>query len=266
MHQVRASRLEKGTKGFLTDYLPFGTWRRRLTLWLGVPLLILFILYLIMDNIVMMQITRHGDEFTLPDFTHQTVMEAEMRLKELNLSYEIASNEYAPGTPKGVIISQFPRAGIKVKEDRLIKFVVSAGQKMIEIPNLAGLSVRQAMLDLETAGLDLGEIAWAFSDTLPERVVVFSYPASGTQIPLGSQVNLMVNRGRASNFTYVPQVVGLTLQEARKRLEDKSLKLGVVKTKTDENYLPETVLEQSEPAGTELDINTEIDLVVSSTD
>jgi serine/threonine-protein kinase len=144
--------------------------------------------------------------------------------------------------------------------------VVSLGQKMMPIPELSGKSVRQAMLDLETAGLTLGEIAWAFSDTLPERVVVFSYPAGGMEIPLGSPVNLMVNRGRASDFTYMPKVIGLTLYEARKRIEDKSLKVGLVTYRTDENYLPETVLEQSEPEGTELDLGTDIDLVVSSTD
>jgi serine/threonine-protein kinase len=122
------------------------------------------------------------------------------------------------------------------------------------------------MLDLETAGLKLGEIAWAFADTIPERVVVFSYPESGREIPLGSPVNLMVNRGRASNFTYMPQVEGLTLDEAKKRIEDKALKVGIVTYRTDENYLPETVLEQSESEGSELDVGTEIDLVVSSID
>jgi len=122
------------------------------------------------------------------------------------------------------------------------------------------------MLDLETSGLKLGEIAWAFSDTLPERVVVFSYPGAGTEIPLGSPVNLMVNRGRASNFTYMPQISGLPLTEAIKQLETKSLTVGVVSYRVDENYLPETVLEQSEAAGTELDIGTEIDMVVSSTE
>ena len=125
--------------------------------------------------------------------------------------------------------------------------------------------MRQAILDLETAGLTLGEIAWAFSDTLPERVIVFSYPASETEIPLGSPVNLMVNRGRASNFTYMPKVIGLTLNEAVKRLDDKLLKVGLVTPRLDENFLPETVLEQSEAEGTELDVGTEIDLVVSST-
>ena len=83
---------------------------------------------------------------------------------------------------------------------------------------------------------------------------------------LGAPVNLMVNRGRASSFTYVPHVVGLTLAEAQKRIEDKNLRVGVVTYKKDDAYLPETVLEQSDPPGAELDIHTEIDLVVSKTD
>ena len=213
----------------------------------------------------MPMITRQGSTFPLPDFTRQRVLEAQLTLTDLDLKYEISSEEYSPGKPHGVILQQFPKAGTKVKPDRTIKFVVSLGQKMVNIPDVGGKSVRQAMLDLETAGLALGEIAWAFSDTIPERVVVFSYPSGGTEIPLGSYVNLMVNRGRASNFTFMPRVVGLTLDEAVKRLEDKSLKLGIVSYRTDENYLPETVLEQSEPEGTELDVATEIDLVVSST-
>jgi len=96
-------------------------------------------------------------------------------------------------------------------------------------------------------------------------VVVFSYPAASTQIPLGAAVNLMVNKGRASDFTYMPKVIGLPLSEARRLIQDKLLKVGIVSFRTDDNFLPETVLEQSEPQGTELDVGTEVDLVVSST-
>ena len=269
MSQVRASRLDDGPKktgGFLADFLPMGSWKRKIVLWGAVPILCIFIFYLIMDNIVMMAVTRHGSEFTLPDFTSQTVTEAQMTLNELDLTHDIASHEFSPGKAKGVILNQFPIAGTKVKSERSIKFVVSAGQKLVQIPFLGGKSVRQAMLDLETAGLILGEIAWAFSDTLPERVVVFSYPASETEIPLGSPVNLMVNHGRASNFTYMPKVIGLNLDQALALLEEKNLKEGIISRRTDENYLPETVLEQSEPTGAELDVSTEIDLVISTTE
>jgi len=269
MPQVRASRLSPTTfkrSGFLSGMLPYGSTQRIAVLYILVPLFIVFILYLVFEMIIMPGITRQGSAFPLPEFTEQRLLEAQYTLDELDLEYEVASQEYSPGKEKGVILNQFPISGTKVKPGRVIKFVVSMGQKLVPIPQMAGRSVRQAMLDLEATGLTLGEIAWAFSDTLPQRVVVFSYPAADTEIPLGSPVNLMVNHGRASTFTYMPKVVGLTITEASKRLGDKSLKVGIVTYRIDENYLPETVLEQSEPEGTELDNNTEIDLVVSSTE
>jgi serine/threonine-protein kinase len=270
MPQPRASRLskpgQKKSPGKLQQWLPLGSTRRKIVLWGVVPLIIALCLLLIVDGIVMPIVTRHGTEFPLPDFVGQPLTQAQVSLNELDLRYGIASEEYSPGEEAGIILGQFPVAGTKVKDGREIKFVVSLGRKLVPVPDLSGQSVRQAMLDLETAGLKLGEIAWAFSDTLPEKVVVFSYPATETEVPLGSEVNLMVNRGRASSFTYVPRVVGLPLAEAEALLADKQLKVGIVNYRTDENYLPETVLEQSETEGTELDIGTEIDLVVSTTE
>ena len=239
---------------------------RRFVLWGLVPLLALFVLYMIFDDIVMPAVTRHGSEFTLPNVTGMRLIEARLMLEELNLGWEVSSQEYSPGKERGVVLSQYPVAGTKVKEGRIIRFVVSLGQKMVSIPQVAGLSLRQAKLDLETAGLVMGDITWAFSDTLPERVVVVSYPPAGTEIALGSPVTLMVNRGRTADFTYVPKLVGLTLEAATKRLEEKQLKLGIVTRRLDKQYLPETVLEQSESEGTELETGTEIDLVVSTTE
>ncbi len=268
MSRPRASRLSQppsARRGLFSSWLPYGSIWRKLFFGAFVPLVILLVSVVFVDKCVMPIVTRQGSEFPLPDFTGQTVMEAQIALTDLELKHEIASEEYSPGKPQGMILQQFPRAGTRVKPDRSIKFVISLGQKLITIPELAGKSVRQAMLDLETAGLTLGEIQMAFSDTIPERVVVFSYPSAGMEIPLGSMVNLMVNRGRASNFTFMPQLEGKTLDEAVKLLDDKSLKQGILSYRVDENFLPETVLEQSEPVGAELDVGTEIDLVVSST-
>lgn len=269
MDRPRASRLQQGSTrsrgGFLTQWLPYGSTKRKLILWLATPIVCFLAVVLVVDKIVMPVITRHGDEFQLPDFRDLTVDEAKAELAEYDLRYEIASETYSPGKAEGVILNQYPEPGTRVKSGRSIKFVTSLGKKMVAIPNLAGKSVRQAMLDLEANGLTLGDIAWAFSDTIPERVVVFSYPAATTEIPLGAPVNLMVNRGRASSFTYMPDITGMPLSQAKMKLEEKLLKVGVISYRTDENYLPETVLEQSEPEGAELDVNTEIDLVVSTT-
>lgn len=268
MSRPRASRLSqprRRTGGFLADRLPYGSLARKLVLHYTLPLVIIILGVLIVDKVIMPTITRQGSAFRLPDFTSQRLLEARISLDNLELKYEISSEEFSPGKPHGVILQQFPKQGTKVKPGRTVKFIVSLGQKMVMIPQVGGKSVRQAMLDLETSGLMLGEIAWALSDTIPERIVVFSYPSAGTEIPFGTPVNLMVNRGRAQSFTYMPLVTGMTLDEAVKRLEDKLLQVGIVSYRADELYLPETVLEQSESQGTELDVATEIDLVVSST-
>ena len=266
---IQASRLAKKTPksgGWFSTNFPPGTTKRKIMSFGVIPLVILLIIFWIMNSIVMPIITRHGDEFELPDFTQQRLVEAQLGLSDLELKYEITSEEYSPGIERGIILNQFPITGTRVKEGRVIKLVISKGQKMVPIPDLAGLSVRQAILNLETANFELGEISFAFSDTLPEKVVVFSYPNAGIEIPMGSPVNLMVNRGRASSFTYMPKVIGLTIDEAIKFIEDKTLRVGLITYRTDENYLPETVLEQSEEEGTELDVGTEIDLVVSTTE
>ena len=269
MDRPRATRLDQSSrtrKGLLSRQLPYGSLKRKIILGGVIPMVLLALAGLVTDKIIMPTVTRHGSEFPLPDFGGLRLTEAQITLDDLELEYEIASEEYSPMVPHGTILNQYPVAGSKVKPGRAIKLVVSLGQKQVIIPGVAGMSVRQAMLELESVGLKTGEIAWALADTIPEKVVVFSYPNAGIEIPLGSYVNLMVNHGRASNFTYMPNVVGMTVDEAIKRLEDKSLKVGIRTYRTDENFLPETVLAQSEPHGTELDVSTEIDLVVSSTE
>jgi len=219
-----------------------------------------------MDSIIMPIITRHGSEFPMPNVVGRIENEAREILDSAGLGIEIKSKEYRTDKPEGTIISQYPAPGIKVKSGRIIKLTASIGQKIVTIPPLAGFSVRQAELSIEAAGLILGDIAWTFSDSLPEKVVVFSYPASGTKVPGGTAINLMVNRGRVAGIVYMPKLLGKPLEEAKKMLEGAGLKLGLVTHIRDENYLPETVIEQSAPEATELEPGEEIDLVVSTTE
>ncbi len=258
----KKSRFDRFKTKLLTDK----RLHRRLLLITVIPLAALIVLYLLMNDIVMPIITRHGSEFELPDITGYEYKDAEYILEKLGLKMEVTSEEYHPDKPEGTILSEYPPALTKVKAGRTIKVVKSSGQKMVQIPQLAGFSVRQAKLNIEAAGLELGDIAWTFSDSLPERVVVFSYPASGTEIPHGSRVNLMVNRGRLSGIVFMPQLVGKSYDEAEETLKKLGLKIGLVTHVRNENYLPGTILEQSAEQATELEVGEEIDLIVSTTE
>lgn len=233
---------------------------------LGILAVAAMILFFLFDDIVMPILTRQGNEFALPVICGMTIGEAEPVLLEAGLTLRVTSEEYHPEKPTGTVLSQFPAGGTLVKKGRIVKVVISLGQKAVEVPELRGFSVRQARLKIEAAGFELGDLEWTSTDSLPEKVVVFSYPKSGTMIPYGSKVDLLVNRGPYQRTVFVPRLIGLSLVEAESRLAEKSLKVGLVTRIINENYLPETVLEQSEDAGSELMPDEEVDLVVSSTD
>ncbi|MFH2037484.1 MAG: PASTA domain-containing protein [Candidatus Zixiibacteriota bacterium] len=259
-------KLGQYSKSFFDSTFPTGSWQRKIIVFAVFSIVLLVLLYLIADNIVMPIITRHGSEFELPNVIGYQLEDAENILEMTDLSGEVISAEYHPDKEDGTIISQYPPAGTMVKAGRKIKIVTSVGQKNVMIPQLSGFSVRQALLNIEAAGLILGDIVWTYSDSLPEKVVVFSYPASGMEIPMGSQVNLMVNRGSLSGIVYMPRLVGRPLDEARTILGNLGLIIGLVTQVTNENYLPETVLEQSVEPATELEVGEEIDLIVSTTE
>ncbi len=265
MSLARERRLRRQTTWYDAKLPPHST-RRRLVHFVGYPILALLFIYFFIDSGVMPWITRLGSEFPLRDITGLQTEDARDLLKLSGLDLEIANEEYHPDKPEGVILSQYPLPDIKVKKGRTIKVTVSSGQKMVPVPQLAGFSVRQAKLNIEASKLELGDVAWTFTDSLPEKVVVFSYPAFGTEIPIGSPVNLMVNRGSLSNVVYMPSVIGYSLTEARAILNEKGLKVGLVTKIRDENYLPETVLEQSVEEATDLETGEEIDLIVSTTE
>jgi len=247
-------------------YFPVNSRQRTVASYILLPCLILFLLFLITDMIVMPIITRHGTEFPLPDIVEMQTADAEELLGLKDLRLEVTSQEYHPDKPEGTILTQIPIPGTLVKADRIVKVVASIGQKDVTVPELSGISVRQAKLYIESADLILGDIAWTFVDSLPERVVVFSYPAEGKLVPIGTPINLMVNRGSLTNVTFMPKLVGMSLDEARAKLADSKLVVGLVKYVTNENYLPETVLEQSVEEAVELEHGEEIDLVVSTTE
>jgi eukaryotic-like serine/threonine-protein kinase len=240
--------------------------RKKALIRLGYVAVSAIALFVILNSIVMPIVIRHGDSFELENIVGMSFDEATELIDERGLRIEVTSQEYNPSYRDGSVLTQYPTAGTKVKSGRMIKVVVSLGEKDVIIPKITGMSVRQAKLDLETASLRLGDIAWTYTDTLPEKLVVFTFPSAGDTVSIGSKVNILVNRGRGQGVTYMPDLIGSTIDEAREVLRQKGLKIGLIRSRHDENFLPETILEQSENPATELEVGEEIDLVVSVTE
>lgn len=86
--------------------------------------------------------------------------------------------------------------------------VTVSGPIAVAVPDVVGLAEVQATTDITSAGLTVGAINQANSDTVPAGNVVSQNPAAGTQVAAGSPVDIVVSLGP----TTVPPVTPPTVE------------------------------------------------------
>lgn len=231
-----------------------------------IPLVVLWLIFLFFDVVVMPVVTRHGEEFVLPQVVGMTELEAEQILKKKQLNMQVAGREYSANKPEGVVLSQLPGAGMMVKTGRYVKVVISAGVKVTAVPDVRGLPLQQANLTLQKAGFSVGDMYWTRVDTLPDNVAIETIPTKGTLLPLGSKVSLAVNQGREVYTVFMPQLVGLPLSRARSLLDSLGLTISDLVRVKDTLYLPGTILDQAPARNAPLAKGDAVRLTVSETD
>ena len=246
--------------------IPRGSILYILVKFLLIPLIALVVLFFLADSVIMPKIVRHGEEFPLPNVVGMSMTDAVAMFNEVGVELEIAGEEQSPDLPEGTVITQTPTAGSMVKKGRRIKTIISAGRKMVTVPDMIGFSQRQTELKLNEAGLKIGSFNWTSSDSLPVNVLVYSVPSAGSIAPKGTPVNLYFNRGAQTNVVFVPQLVGMSLDEAKYVIDSLGLNISKVDYAVNAELLPNTVIWQSQRPGTKLEYGLSIQLKVSITD
>ncbi len=175
--------------------------------------------------------THHGQAIMVPDMTGLTVEEVSDVIKARDLRFEIVDSVYSQEMPRGTVIKQNPTARSKVKKDRKVFLTMNAvNPEMVYMPRLVGLSIRQARLALQNAGLALGDINYkpdfAVNNVL-QQMHADSVINEGTSIRKGDVIDLVLGM-ESSKKTRVPDLLGLDPALAGEIITDYFLNLGAV--------------------------------------
>ena len=105
--------------------------------------------------------TRHGQALSVPDLTGYSLEEVDSLLTERNLRFHVVDSVYNTNFPRGSVTDQNPHPEFKVKENRTIFLTINAfNPEFISMPNVVGVSLRQATAIIETAGLKIGKLIY----------------------------------------------------------------------------------------------------------
>ena len=178
---------------------------------------------------------------------------------KINVSIEVASEEYSDKYEAGKIMSQDPEGKKVVKEDTVIKVVVSKGIETVTVPKVVGEKRDAAVKELEELGLKI-EITEETSKKVEAGVVIEQDKEAGAEINKGETIKLKVSTG--AEKVKVPSVIGNTESSAKTTLSSAGLS---VKVEYDEDTSKDNgiVLEQSIDAGKEVNEGSSITITVN---
>ncbi len=173
--------------------------------------------------------TKHGQELIVPDLSNLTVEEAESLASSNDMVVDVTDSVFVKRMKKGAVYRQNPAPGSKVKSGRRISLTINAvNAKQITMPNLVGLSMRQAKAELLSRGLLLGKLIYV-QDLATNNVLSQLYQNAeiepGSMIDSESVIDLVVGLNGYDFVTYVPDVVGLKRMSAVSAVHDNSLNI-----------------------------------------
>ncbi|MER8043255.1 Stk1 family PASTA domain-containing Ser/Thr kinase [Streptomyces sp. NPDC094032] len=137
---------------------------------------------------------------------------------------------------------------------------INSGQ-FTRVPAVLGQSEEQATRRLADAGLDVGATKRAYSDVYERGTVMATDPASGERIRGNGTVTLTVSRG--PEIVKVPNLKGVPLADAKKRLTDEGLAPGVITYAFSQAVAQGAVISSDPEPGTERRAESAVALVVS---
>ena len=177
-------------------------------------------------------ITGNGETEKVPAVIGLDVLAAEKNLKALGFDVELQDSIYVDTLARNAVLRQTPDADEIVKKGRTVYLTINRViAPQVDMPNLVGFSIKSAETYLKVLGLRLGSIQMVpdqNKNVVIDQLVNGQPIAPGSKIPSGTMIHFLVGDGGASAGMSMPDLVGLTYEQAKAQLISLGLNLGVV--------------------------------------
>ena len=156
---------------------------------------------------------------TVPDpGTNSSLQYYTNKLTDRTLKVKKGDDVYSDEIAKGHVAEVQPAAGTEVNTGSTVEVRMSKGKRPVTVPGVKGQDSERAKKTLEKAGLQVAEETEEFNKDIPAGQAIRTDPKEGAEVESGSEVTLVL-----SNAIEVPDVQGLSIDDARKALREAGL-------------------------------------------
>lgn len=202
-----------------------------------------------------------GRDIEVPNLQGKTLKEADYLLSQSKLGSEV-KHEFSDEFAKNTVIRQSPIAGTKVKQGRRVTMYLSQGPELVVVPRVEGRQLADAEIMLGNKDLS-ANVEEEYDDKYAAGFVISQEPGAGKKIEKGGSVNLLVSKGPQPEKVSMPDLVGLNLDEAHRKAEEKKLVLDESGRKDSTEYYANQIISQDPESGVMVDEGSTVKVVVS---
>lgn len=184
---------------------------------------------------------------TVPaDLVGMTQAEAKSAIEAVDLVFAISNETVASDdVDEGNVAETNPASGASVEKGSTVEVKLSSGSASVTIPdNLIGMKPEEAQAAVEALGLKWSTSSERVaSDSVDEGSVAEINPSAGAKVKKGETVTGKLSSG--SDSVTIPDIIGMTQDQAREKLADVGLQVGSVETADDpsqeQNHVTATI-------------------------
>ncbi|MDR3315895.1 MAG: Stk1 family PASTA domain-containing Ser/Thr kinase [Coriobacteriales bacterium] len=198
---------------------------------------------------------------TVPDLKNATEIEARGKLADNELEFVLGTSEYNDEIEKGRVIRTDPAANQEVKKGAKVTVILSNGPEMVEVPELVNTTPEDARSALDKRGLVYIEGTPKNDPNVEKGRVCAQDVKAGESVKKGTTITVNLSLGK--EMASVPQVVGLTAEDAERYLTEAGLEFMYA----DSQYSSQaagTVISQDPTSGIEIAKGSTITLTLSA--
>lgn len=202
-------------------------------------------------------------EVEVPEVINLSEDLAKERIESAGLKFVVRNRINNAEVQEGFVIEQSVDSGKMVKKNFPIEVDISLGGKLVKVPKLEGRDIMEVDGILSGTGLTDGVVDHKSSDTVPRNLIISQDPEPYSEVAEGTKINLVVSLGPEIKTTIVPKLTDLKENEAKRAIIANQLKLGEAIPEPSDDVPKGIVISQSINSGSEVEINTAIDIYVS---
>ena len=152
----------------------------------------------------------------VPSVVGNTEQEATFTLEQAGFQVQITTKE-DESVDEGTVLQQDPAGGTKQQKGATITLTIAVGPDTVDAPNFKNMTMDDARQAAEDAGLKVVEAESKYSEDVAEGKIISQSPAAGDPVKPGTTIEVVTSRG--SELTTVPNVIGMTEEQAIDKLQ-----------------------------------------------